>query len=110
MLKKVRKILRINLKRSIDEKYNIKKEELFQFIKEGTIIIDVRSPQEFKEEHIDGAINLPYYNVNKDAEKILKNKNEKIIVYCSTGQRSRKVQEKLNKLGYKNVYNLYEGM
>ncbi|MCA6407991.1 MAG: rhodanese-like domain-containing protein, partial [Cytophagales bacterium] len=37
-------------------------------------------------------------------------KNEKIIVYCSVGYRSERVGEKLQKLGYQNVYNIYGGI
>ena len=43
-------------------------------------------------------------------EKKIQNKNELIIVYCSTGHRSQKSQKILENLGYTNVYNVYEGI
>ena len=43
-------------------------------------------------------------------EEIVKNKEEKILVYCSSGTRSKIAQEKLIKKGYKNVYNLKDGV
>ena len=85
-------------------------EELKQLQKEGAVIIDVRSPQEYREGHIDGAISIPEYDIKKEAEKRIINKNKDIVVYCSSGGRSKKVQKQLKKLGYNQVYNLYNGL
>ena len=69
----------------------------------GAIIIDVRSPQEFREGHIDGAICIPDYNIKKQIEKVIPDKNKTLLLYCSTGHRSKKVQKELIRQGYKNV-------
>ena len=106
MFKKIKKIIQKNLKRGLNGECNIKEEELLEYIKKGAKIIDVRSPQEFEEGHVDGAINIPDYEIRKNAENFLKNKDEIIVLYCSTGQRSKKVQEQLIKMGYKYVHNL----
>ena len=106
MFKKIKKIIQKNLKRGLNGECDIKEEELLEYIKKGAKIIDVRSPQEFEEGHVDGAINIPDYEIRKNAENFLKNKDEIIVLYCSTGQRSKKVQEQLIKMGYKYVYNL----
>lgn len=100
----------LNLKRSFDTNKDITKEELQSYIKQGATIIDVRSPQEYKEGHLDGAISIPDYQIKKDIEKRITNKDELIVVYCSTGHRSQKSQKILENLGYTNVYNLYEGI
>lgn len=71
-----------------------------------TIIVDVRSEQEFKEGHINGAINIPLYKVKSDFQKKVKNKNEYIVLYCTSGIRSKKTQNILISMGYTNVYNL----
>lgn len=71
-----------------------------------TIIVDVRSEQEFKEGHINGAINIPLYKVKSDFQKKIKNKNEYIVLYCTSGIRSKKAQNILISMGYTNVYNL----
>ncbi|CDA31204.1 rhodanese domain-containing protein [Clostridium sp. CAG:492] len=71
-----------------------------------TIIVDVRSEQEFKEGHINGAINIPLYKVKSDFQKKVKNKNEYIVLYCTSGIRSKKAQNILISMGYTNVYNL----
>lgn len=97
-------------KRSFDNNKDITKEDLKSYIKQGATIIDVRSPQEYREGHIDGAISIPDYQIKKEIERRISNKNEIIVVYCSTGHRSQKSQRILKNLGYTNVYNVYEGI
>lgn len=93
------------------EKFDINIEQLKYKQLQGAQIVDVRSLQEFMEWHIDGAINLPDYKINKkNCMELLKDKNREIVVYCLNGGRSRKAYYKLKKLGYENVYNLYEGI
>ncbi|MBP3502988.1 MAG: rhodanese-like domain-containing protein [Clostridia bacterium] len=75
----------------------------------SAILLDVRSRQEFKEGHIDGAINIPLCDVKKEVPKRITDKNKYIIVYCTSGIRSKKAQKILNSMGYKNVYNLISG-
>ncbi len=100
----------LDLKRDFNNQKDINKEELETYVKEGATIIDVRSPQEYKEGHIDGAICIPDYQIKREAPKKLINKEELIVVYCSTGHRSQKCQRILENLGYINVYNVYEGI
>ena len=88
----------------------IDEENLEEFIKTGVTIMDVRSKQEYDEGHIDGAILIPEYEIKERIEEIVKNKEEKILVYCSSGTRSKIAQEELIKKGYKNVYNLKDGV
>jgi rhodanese-related sulfurtransferase len=79
--------------------------------KKNLIILDSREPKEFNVSHLR---NAKYVGHDKfDSKKItttLKNRNDTIIVYCSIGVRSENIGEKLQKLGYKNVYNLYGGI
>ena len=109
MINKIKNMIRSKWYRDIEEN-DIGLKELKQFQKEGAIIIDVRSPQEFREGHIDGAISIPEYEIKKEAENRLADKEKDIIVYCSSGGRSKKAQKLLRKLGYQNVYNLYNGL
>ena len=108
MIHRIKNIIKNKWYREIVEK-DIGIEELKQFQNEGAILIDVRSPQEYREGHIDGAILIPEYEMKKKVENILSDKEKTIIVYCSSGGRTKKAQKLLNKLGYQNVYNLYEG-
>ncbi len=90
---------------------DISYKELKKFIKNKEIyLIDVRSGQEYEEGHLEGALNIPLYNIEKDIEKNIKNKDDTIILYCSSGSRSKKAKEILEKLGYGEVYNLKEGI
>ena len=92
------------------EIYDITMEELKRKQCDGAIVIDVRSTQEYNEGHIIGAINIPEYEICCDIDKILKDKDVEIVLYCISGKRSKKAYKKLNSLGYKNVYNLYGGL
>ncbi len=73
-------------------------------------LLDVRTPQEYAEGHIDGALNI---NVQSDDFKELAlrklSKDSTVLVYCRSGRRSLDAAEKLTKLGYK-VVNLKGGI
>lgn len=74
------------------------------------ILLDVRSYQEYSEGYINGAILIPLYELEKEAERKIPNKNSTIIVYCSSGIRSIRAIEILYRKGYNNLYNLEGGM
>lgn len=74
------------------------------------ILLDVRSPQEYKEGHLEGSINIPLYDLERNMEKQLTDKEETIIVYCQSGNRSKKAIDILYKKNYKNLYNIEGGM
>ena len=109
MIDKLRKIFNIRLNRSIERK-DIMQSEIKSLMSKGAILIDVRSPQEYNEGHLDNLILLPEYEILKKIEDIIPNKNTKIILYCSSGTRSKKAQEELEKMGYKNIYNVLNGV
>lgn len=71
--------------------------------RDGYVILDVRTQEEFDEAHIDGAILIPDYEIAAKAENILKDKNQLILVYCRSGRRSKNAASELVKLGYTNV-------
>ena len=102
-MNKIIKKIQKNLKR-ISRNNEINLKELYELERKGAIIIDVRSPQEYNEGNIDGAILIPEYEIDKKANEILDNKDEILVTYCSTGKRSKKAKEKLNKMGYKKVF------
>lgn len=74
-------------------------------------ILDAREKAEFEISHIKNAffVGFDQFNLEKTT-KILTDKNQKIVVYCSLGVRSERIGEKLLKAGYTNVYNLYGGI
>lgn len=70
------------------------------------VIVDVRTPEEYKEEHIPNAINIPLDTIdNYISQNIenLKDKNQLIMVYCRSGRRSAEAAKKLLAKGYMNV-------
>ncbi len=67
-------------------------------------MIDVRTPQEFELGHIEDSINIEWQNIEL-IEKTSQ-KDEKIYLYCRSGNRSQKATEILLALGYKDVKNL----
>ena len=97
--------LKNRLKRCMDPS-DINMEQMETLIKQGAIVIDVRSPQEFAEGHIPGAICIPEYNIQREIRNKVPNINSLIIVYWDSGVRSKNAQKRLQKMGYKQVYNL----
>ena len=67
------------------------------------IIIDARTPEEFSEGYIEGAINIDYEQTEQKAPEFLPNKDALILVYCRSGRRSKIAAETLASLGYTNV-------
>ena len=70
---------------------------------EGYIILDVREQDEYDAGHIPGAILIPYTQIEEKAEKVLKDKDQLILVYCRSGRRSKIAAEALVELGYTNI-------
>jgi len=71
-----------------------------------TILLDVRTQEEYKEKHIGGSKLIPLDILKNKVEKEIPNKNQKVIVYCRSGNRSKTAVNTLLKMGYKNVYDL----
>ncbi len=67
------------------------------------ILLDVRTPEEYQEGHIPGAVLLPYDKIAIQAAVVLPDKEKEIIVYCRSGRRSAIAAETLGKLGYMKV-------
>ena len=85
-------------------------EELKNKVLQGAILVDVRSNQEYREGHLQGAINIPDFEVFNRVKKEIPKKNQLIVLYCQYGGRSRNTMLLMNKMGYTNVYNLYGGI
>lgn len=77
--------------------------------KNSGLIIDVRGKKEYQEWHFDGAINIPVWDIKERISVVEHNVNRFIILYCSSGLRSKKAQQILQAQGYKNVYNVIDG-
>lgn len=76
----------------------------------GDIFLDVRTIEEYAKGHIAGSIHLPVDMILDNAETVLKDKGKTIYVYCLSGSRSAVATERLQKLGYENVFNMTGGL
>ena len=76
----------------------------------NAILIDVRSPQEYKENHLNGSINLPLYDLEKNCDKIKYNKQDTLIIYCQSGNRSKRALKILLDQGYTHLYEIKGGL
>jgi len=71
----------------------------------GAILLDVRTPQEYREGHIPDSKNVPLQAIDKVAD-LAENKDTVLYVYCYSGARSRQAAAMLQYMGYTNVQNI----
>jgi len=72
-------------------------------VRKGTVIVDVRTVEEYDEGHIESSINIPLQTLADSIESL--KHYEKIIVICRSGRRSAKAKAELEEAGFTNVYN-----
>ena len=70
---------------------------------QNIMILDVRTEQEYADEHISGAVNLPNESIGTEPPALLPDKDQVILVYCRSGNRSKQAAQKLADLGYTNI-------
>ncbi len=73
-------------------------------ISEGGQLIDVRSPIEFQQGALEGAVNIPITSVQTLKDNI--DNSKPVLLYCRTGARSEMVKKYLEQLGFNQVHNL----
>jgi rhodanese-related sulfurtransferase len=73
------------------------------------IILDVRTREEFTEEHIQGAENLDYYSRDFREQLEKMDKEKKYLIYCASGGRGNKAMEMMEELDFLEVYNIEGG-
>ncbi len=73
-------------------------------------IIDVRTPEEFKGEHLANAVNVNWNGDNFEADAAKFDKSRPVFVYCKIGGRSRQAANKLSEMGFTQVYDLDGGI
>ncbi len=68
------------------------------------ILLDVRTPEEYEEGHIEGALLIPDFELVSKAEELLTDKDATILLYCRSGRRSAQASKTLSNLGYTKIY------
>ncbi len=69
----------------------------------GYILLDTRTKEEYDQSHIPGALLIPHTEIAQRAEEELPDKDQVILVYCRSGNRSKQASAALAELGYTNV-------
>jgi len=74
--------------------------------KNNPVIVDVRSRGEYEQDHLPGAVHIPFYAIGSGLEELKYGKNEQIILYCEHGPRAGFAGLSLYLQGYEQVYSL----
>lgn len=78
-------------------------EEIQSLIKNKALLVDVRTPQEYADGHVEGSVNIPLNTIESQLPKF-KN-HDSIVVFCRSGNRSSQAKSLLEKNGFTNVVN-----
>lgn len=81
-----------------------------QLGKNAFVLIDVREDNEFAKDHLPGAKHMGRGIIERDIEKAIPDKNEKLVLYCGGGYRSALSAVNLQKMGYTNVLSMAGGI
>ncbi len=79
-------------------------QELVQ--KQQALLLDVRSPEEFAEGHLEKAVNIPVQQLESKLSTLADKKDQPIVVYCRSGRRSANAKTMLEKAGFTKVADL----
>jgi len=73
-------------------------------------LIDVRTPGEYAEGYIEGAININFFDSDFNAQMAKWNKDKELYIYCRSGKRSGKAAKRLSDQGFTKIYDLQGGI
>jgi len=72
---------------------------------ENAVLLDVRTPQEYREGHIPESKNVPLDNLSRVVQ-VVADKDTKVFLYCGSGSRSSQAARRLRQMGYTDVTNI----
>jgi phage shock protein E len=84
----------------------ISSDEAHALVKQGAVLLDVRTPGEFAGGHVEGAINIPVQELEEKLASVPAKKDQPVVVYCHSGRRSASAKQILDKAGYLKVSDL----
>ena len=76
------------------------------YLKQGALVVDVRSADEFKAGHLPDAVNIPLGELQNAMPRRVADKNQVLLLHCLSGTRSGIARRALKSMGYPNVFNL----
>lgn len=74
------------------------------------VILDVRTPEEFAEGHLSGAVNVNLMAPDFESRLGALDRGKSYLVYCRTGNRSAKAIQAMDRLGFRSAYHMFEGI
>ena len=77
-----------------------------EMIREGAVIIDVRSEEEYGASNLHSAVNIPLPEISSRITDAVPDKEKVVMLHCRSGSRSLVGKRALKQMGYSNVYNL----
>jgi phage shock protein E len=77
-----------------------------RLLREGALIVDVRTPEEFGAGHLPGAVNIPLGELRSEVPRRVPDKDKVLLLHCRSGARSGIGKQQLQGMGYANVHNL----
>jgi phage shock protein E len=81
------------------------KEDIKAQLDNGAVVIDVRTPTEFRRGHYKDAINIPVGELSSNLNKLRHDKTKPIVLYCHSGARAASAKHALRQAGFTNVIN-----
>jgi phage shock protein E len=80
--------------------------EAQELLKAGALVIDVRTAEEYVAGHLATAVNMPLNEIEASIGRLVRAKDQVLLLHCQSGIRSGAAMKKLKQMGYTNVYNL----
>ncbi len=102
-------------KRSSQSQFDLDPQSAYEMIQENKgnpyfVLLDVRTPGEFSESHIDGAVLLNFQSPDFKTKVQELDKNKTYLVYCRSGMRSSSCADTMKAMGFTKVYNILGGI
>ena len=90
--------------------HDVKVAEFEKLAKAGKgVILDVRTPKEYAEGHVNGSVNMNYFDKGFKDQVLKLDKDKPVYVYCHSGGRSSKARNIMKSQGFTTIYNLTGG-
>jgi len=82
-----------------------REQQAWQLIKQGALIIDVRSTEEYASGHLPYSLHIPYEQVEQQFAQLELRKDRSVVLYCRSGNRAGIAYKALEKIGYTALHN-----
>jgi rhodanese-related sulfurtransferase len=84
----------------------VSKKAAAEYLRNGAVVIDVRSAGEFTAKHLPRAVNIPLSEIETVIARKVRDKDQVLLLHCQSGSRSAEAIRRLKAIGYERAYNL----